>query len=364
MKTLLPSTNPISTLDVEVIKRLAAIVASSEDAIIGKDADGVITSWNPAAEKIFGYTEQEAIGQSIEILVPPERIQEESLIFQKILKGGQVSHFETERICKDGRHIFISATVSPIYDSNGKLIGSSKIARDITGQIEAEMALVNANKELAYQAQEKVKRAAELLVINEKLHQSLMETIELARKMTELRDPYTAEHEKNVGDLARAIAEELGFSKLRQEGLKIAGYLHDIGKMIVPTEILSKPTKLSPEEYGLVKNHVQEGFKLLKELAFLWPIAQPVLEHHERLDGSGYPYGLKDHQISIEGRILAVADTVDAMSSRRPYRAGLGIQCALAEIVRGRGTQYDETVVDACLKLFREKGYVIPNAMA
>lgn len=313
--------------------------------------------------KIFGYTEQEVIGQPIEILVPPERIQEEDLILKKILNGEQVSHFETERICKGGRHIFISTTISPIYDLNGKLVGSSKIARDITGQRKAEKALAIANKEIAYQSEERAKRAAELLVINERLNTSLMETIELARKMTHLRDSYTAEHEKNVGDLARAIAEELGFSEFRQEGLKIAGYLHDIGKMIVPVEILTKPTELSPEEYNLVKNHAQAGYKLLKEIVFPWPIAQPVLEHHERLDGSGYPYGLKDHQISIEGRILAVADAVDAMSSRRPYRAALGIQCALAEIVRGRGTLYDEIVVDACLKLFREKRYEIPNAV-
>jgi len=141
----------------------------------------------------------------------------------------------------------------------------------------------------------------------------------------------------------------------------IAGYLHDIGKIIVPVEVLCKPGKISPVEYELVKNHVQAGYDLLKKVTFPWPIAQPILEHHERLNGSGYPNRLKADQISVDGRILAVADVVEAMTSFRPYRAALGIEAALAEIERGRGIVYDETVVDACLKLFREKDYKIPS---
>jgi len=215
--------------------------------------------------------------------------------------------------------------------------------------------LVIANKELIFQNEEKAKRAAELVIAH-------METIQLARQLSELRDAYTAGHEMNVGNLAKAIAAQMGFDADRQAGLMIAGYLHDIGKIIVPIEILCKPTKLSSEEYSLVKNHVQAGYDLLKSVNFAWHIAQPVFEHHERLDGSGYPRNLKADEISIEGRILAVADVVEATSAHRPYRAELGIKTALIEIERGRGTLYDATVVDACLKLFNEDGYKFEEA--
>ena len=154
----------------------------------------------------------------------------------------------------------------------------------------------------------------------------------------------------------------MGLDELRQQGLAIAGYLHDTGKIIVPIEILCKPGRLSQEEFNLVKNHVQAGYDLLNPITFPWVIAPAVLEHHERLDGSGYPNHLKADEISVEARILAVADVVDAMSSHRPYRAALGIDAALAEIERGRETFYDATVVDACLKLFREKGYKMLDA--
>ena len=242
--------------------------------------------------------------------------------------------------------------------------------------------LVIANKELLFQNEEKAKRAAELVIANEekakrvaelvianeekakleaanieKLYLSLMETIEISRQLVELRDPYTAGHEKHVGNLAKKIGAELGFDVRRQEALMIAGYLHDIGKIIVPVEILVKPGKITLQEYELIKNHVQAGYDLLKQVTFPWEIARPVLEHHERLDGSGYPNGLKGEEISMEGRILAVADVVESMASFRPYRAALGVERALAEIQRGRSILYDETAVDACLKLFNADGY-------
>jgi PAS domain S-box-containing protein len=368
----------MDNLGQEAVERLAAIVAGSEDAIIGMDAHCVITSWNPAAEKIFGYSKSEAIGKPIEFLLPPERVDKEKFILNKILRGETVTHFEMERICKGGRRIVVSATVSPIFDSSGKVIGASKIARDITSQFEARQILAIANKELAFQNEEKAKRvaelviaevekakrAAELAIINARLQKSLLEAIDIAMQLVELRDPYTVGHERHMGDLARAIGMEMGLDAHRQQGLMSAGYLHDIGKIIVPMEILSKPGKLSLEEYNLVKNHVQAGYDLLKDVVFPWAIARPVLEHHERLDGSGYPHGLIGDQISLEGRILAVADTMEAMTSHRPYRASLGIERALAEIEGGRGKIYDEEVVDVCVRLFREKNYRIPNDLA
>jgi putative nucleotidyltransferase with HDIG domain len=175
-----------------------------------------------------------------------------------------------------------------------------------------------------------------------------------------MRDPYTAGHQRRVAEIAVAIGAELGFDAHRQEGLRVVGYLHDIGKITIPSEILSKPGKLSAIEFQLIQGHAQAGYDVLKGVAFPWPVAQVALQHHERMDGSGYPQGLKGDAILLEARIMAVADVVEAMSSHRPYRPGLGIDKTLAEIERGRGTAYEPLVVDACLKLFREKGYTIP----
>ena len=218
-----------------------------------------------------------------------------------------------------------------------------------------------ANKELIFQNQEKEKRAAELVIINEELHESLLNTVRVAMILSELRDPYTAGHERRVAEICVAICAELGFEKHRQEGMRVAGYLHDIGKIQIPAEILSMPRALTKIEYSLICEHSQSGYNVLKSVRFPWPIAEIVLQHHERMDGSGYPNKLKGESIIFEARILAVADTVEAMASHRPYRAALGIEKALIEIEQGRGKLFDTAVVDACLKLFREKEFKIPD---
>ena len=346
----------------EILARFYAIINSSYDAIISKDLSGVITSWNPAAEKIFGYTAHEAIGQSIEIITPPNKLQEESDLLQKIIKGEIVRYIETVRKCKDGRLIHVSITDSPIINSDGKVIGVSKIARDISLQLKAQKTLY-LNKALKAEKDEKAKRAEELLVINKALEVSLLETVTLARQLSELRDLYTSGHEQSVGNLACAIATEIGLGKNFYDGIKVAGYLHDIGKMIVPIEILVKPSRLDVEEFALVKKHVNAGFRILKDISFPWPIAKAISEHHERLDGTGYPNGLKGDEISMSGRILAVADVVDAMSMQRPYRPGLGVDAALAELKRGYGTIYDKKVVDACINLIKVKGYKVEETL-
>ncbi|OGA19948.1 MAG: hypothetical protein A3I01_02720 [Betaproteobacteria bacterium RIFCSPLOWO2_02_FULL_65_24] len=192
------------------------------------------------------------------------------------------------------------------------------------------------------------------------LETAFMRTVEVATTLSEMRDPYTAGHERRVGKIAVAIGAELGFDERRIEGLRVAGYLHDIGKITIPAEILSKPGKLSPIEFQLIQGHPQAGYGVLKDVEFPWPVAEVALQHHERMDGSGYPGGLKGEAILLEARIMAVADVIEAMSSHRPYRAGLGIEAALAEIERGRASAYDPVVADACLSLFREKGYAIP----
>lgn len=190
---------------------------------------------------------------------------------------------------------------------------------------------------------------------------AFMETVELATKLSEMRDPYTNGHERRVADIAVAIGSSMGFESHRLEGLRVAGLLHDVGKNRIPVEILSRPGQLSPSEFLLIKEHAQAGYEVLKDVKFPWPVAEMTLQHHERMDGSGYPQGLQGDAILLDARILAVADVVEAMSSHRPYRPSLGVEQALAEIEHGRGTKFDAAVVDACLMLFREKGYVLPS---
>jgi len=191
------------------------------------------------------------------------------------------------------------------------------------------------------------------------LEKGMLSTIKAVSVMSELRDPYTYGHEQRVGDLSGAIAAEMGLDAQVVKGLQIAGYVHDIGKIVVPAEILAKPTKLTKAEFELIKSHPEQGYEVLKDIDFPWPVAQVALQHHERLDGSGYPQGLKGDQIILEARILAVADVVEAMAAHRPYRASMGIDAALEEVVKNRGVKYDSAAVDACVRLFRERGYVL-----
>jgi putative nucleotidyltransferase with HDIG domain len=198
-------------------------------------------------------------------------------------------------------------------------------------------------------------RTEKVLAYVEELKTTLNGTIRVVETISELRDPYTAGHERRVGQIAVALARELGLDANQQEGVRVAGNLHDVGKIMIPAEILSKPSKLNPIEYALVQEHVKAGYEILKNVKFPWPVALMVLQHHERMNGSGYPQGLKGDDILIEARIIAVADVIEAMSSHRPYRPGLALEAALGEIERNRDVKYDSKVVDACLKLFREQ---------
>jgi HD-GYP domain-containing protein (c-di-GMP phosphodiesterase class II) len=182
-------------------------------------------------------------------------------------------------------------------------------------------------------------------------------TIQAMALAVETKDPYTAGHQRRATNLACAIAKEMGLSKGQIDGIRMAGAIHDLGKISVPSEILSKPGRLTEIEFNLVKTHPQVGCDILKRIEFPWSIVQIVLQHHERMDGSGYPKGLVGEEILLEARILAVADVVGAMSSHRPYRPALGIDKALEEISRNRGVVYDPKAVDACLKVFTEKGF-------
>ena len=191
----------------------------------------------------------------------------------------------------------------------------------------------------------------------QKLVKAMESTIEAMATTVEMRDPYTAGHQRRVTVLASAIAREICLSEDQVYGITLAGIVHDIGKISVPAEILSKPGRLSEIEFNLIKVHPQVGYNILKDIQFPWPIALTILQHHERLDGSGYPAGLSEEAILPEARIMSVADVVEAMASHRPYRAAIGLDEALKEISMNSGILYDADVVDACIRLFREKGF-------
>jgi len=229
-------------------------------------------------------------------------------------------------------HVAVRWTVAPGHEESFGRVLASKI--DITAAVEGEAAL----------------------------QQALEGTVEAIGLTTEMRDPYTAGHQRRVTALAVAIAKELGLEADTVDGIRAAGLLHDIGKMAVPAEILSKPSELTSVEMSLIREHPQVAYGILKSISFPWPLAGIVLQHHERIDGSGYPNGIRGEEICIEARVLAVADTVEAMASHRPYRAALGIDAALEEIQKHRGTHYDEAVVDACMRLITEGGFAFPVA--
>jgi PAS domain S-box-containing protein len=235
-----------------------------------------------------------------------------------------------------GPSLTIRVQVFPTFNGDGEPTGFIEVGEDVTERKNAQEQLVES--------------AA-------KLHKMMNGTLKAISSALAVRDPYTAGHERRVAQLACAIAGLLGLSEQQIEGVRVAGFLHDIGKIAVPTEILSRPGKLNEYEWGIIKTHPQFGFDILKEIDFLWPVALATLQHHERLDGSGYPKGIAGGQIILESRILAVADIVEAMVSPRPYRPAAGIEAALGEIAANRGARYAPEVADACARLFIERGF-------
>ncbi|PLW84190.1 hypothetical protein CWI75_02260 [Kineobactrum sediminis] len=291
-------------------------------------------------EDIIGYPVSVALEPGWwEKNLHPEHREQNVADFREILEqegGNHAYHFRHG----DGPYVFIKDELRLISrpDSNTRrYIG---VWTDISESHKAEEAILDYSK---------------------KLEHAMFATVNSIARLSELRDPYTSGHERRVGEMGAAIAVEMGLDQHTCMGLRIAGLLHDIGKIAVPAEILVKPGRLSGTEYALVKEHPEYGYSILKDVTFPWPVARVAREHHERMNGSGYPQGLKGEQISLEARIIAVADVIESMASHRPYRAGLGLAEALEEIERGSGTLYDAKVVAACLTIFREQDYVITD---
>jgi len=304
--------------------------------------DGRFVYVNPHMAEIFGYpATNELIGiKLLSLVVDRDRNTVADKISGPFETGVKDASYSFTAIRKNGCPIDIGAH-GALATHNGRpaIIG---LMQDVTAKKSDE------------------ERIQQYVV---QLEHSFISSIEVVTAMVELRDPYTDGHEKRVGKIAVAIGTELGLDPHHIEGLLIGGYIHDIGKLIVPAEILAKPSKLSEVEYELIKGHAQAGYDILKKGNFPWPVAEIAHQHHERVDGSGYPQGLKGDAILFEARIIAVADVVEAMSMHRPYRPSVGLNNALKEIERGRGTLYDAQISDACLKLFREKNYVLPSQL-
>ena len=232
----------------------------------------------------------------------------------------------------DGRKFYYSGTARVVvHDRDGRPDAVVKVYHDITEQKRAE------------------EKLRESLI---QLRKNLSGTIHAMAMTVETRDPYTAGHQRRTSDIARCIAQEMGLSSEQVDGIRMAGVIHDLGKISIPAEILSKPGQLSKMEYSLIQDHPETAFNILKGIDFHWPVAEIVRQHHERLDGSGYPDGLKGDEIMLEARIIGVADVIEAMSSHRPYRPSLGAARAFEEILDNRGILYDPAVVDASIHLF------------
>lgn len=233
-----------------------------------------------------------------------------------------------------------------------------KIYSNLEGLIEQRNRdLIKLNEQLRNDITKRENAEAEVQTTLAKLRRAMGGVIQAMALTVERRDPYTAGHQRRVADLARGVAAEMRLPTHQIDGIRMAGLIHDLGKICVPAEILSKPGRLTEIEHTLIKDHPQVGFEILKEIEFPWPVAQIVLQHHERIDGSGYPSGLTANDIILEAKTLAVADVVEAMASHRPYRPTLGREMALKEISKNRGVLYDPDVVDACLRLLKEKGF-------
>jgi len=291
------------------------------------DRDANITMINPRGCEVLGYSHAESINQNwFNFCIPEDNRKEVEKVFHQLMNGKvlDVKVYQNDVINKAGelRNILFQNAVTT--NSDGVITGVLFSGEDVT----------------------------HLNVYKEQLEKSLIGTILVLSKAVEVRDPYTAGHERRVAKLSCAIAEMMSLDEKTIEGINVGALIHDVGKIHIPSELLAKPSVLSAIEFELIKVHAVVGYEILKDIDFPWPVALIAYQHHERIDGTGYPNGLTGDEMCLEAKIVAVADVVEAMNSHRPYRAGLGIDAALDEIKKYRGKYYAPEAVDACLKVF------------
>ncbi len=279
---------------------------------------------SPSSTKLTGYTPEDHYANpnlGFELVHPDDR---EKL--RDLLEHVDGSPLVLRWIKKNGEVVWAEQSNVPVYDNDGRLIAIEGIARDVTERQKS----------------------------NEALKRAFYSIVSVLSDMLNLKDPYTQFHEKNVAKLALEIAERMGLDEFTIESIRVASMVHDIGKINIPTEILSKPGKLSDIEFEMIKKHPETAYEILRKVDLPWPVADIVYQHHERLDGSGYPRHLKSDEILLEAKIIIVADVVEAMSSHRPYRAALGFEAAIEEIKKNAGVLYDAEIVQICTSILEE----------
>jgi PAS domain S-box-containing protein len=301
------------------------------------DKEGVIMRINKAGAAAFGREPKEVVGRTIYDFFPVDEAAGFAAGNNDVVRTGVAQlGIVTQYTLPSGAKRWAQVDRIPYRDRDGNIIGVIAVNQDITRR---KLAEENLEKSLIA------------------VRKNLKDAITTLAKIVEMRDPYTAGHQRRVAALATAIAKEMSLSEDQTDQVQMAAIVHDIGKIYIPSDILSKPARLTEVEFQFIKTHPRGGYDIVKGIDFPGAVAESVLQHHERMDGSGYPSGLKDNEILLEAKILAVADTVEAMASYRPYRPSLGIDKALEEISDKKGKLFNESVVDACLRLFREKGF-------
>lgn len=356
-------------------KKYSVIVETQKNLICRFLPDTTLTFVNKAYCDYFNVKYNELIGTKFLKLVPRK---DHGKVLEKLasfsVKNNSTT-YEHRVIDANNKERWHRWTDTAFFNENGEIAELQSIGTDITKLKRREENLLNNYDKIEKEVKQ---RTEEVKKINEKLkmeieerkliEEKLNKNIELLKKsfdssinvvlqIMNIRDPYTVNHQQRVGYLAYSIGKELGLPKEKLNSIYIAGILHDIGKIYVPSEFLSKPGKLNKVEFDIIKAHPQVGYDILSKIKFPWPIDTIVLQHHERINGSGYPYKLMDNEILLEAKIIAVADVVEAMSSHRPYRPALDEKLALEEIGNNKGVFYDTDVVDVCLKLFNEKQF-------
>jgi PAS domain S-box-containing protein len=316
---------------------LSSVFMNIQDGMSIMDLDFNIVQVNPAMEKWYPYA-RPLLGKKCFEAYQHQSVPCRPCPAQRALVTGK-THCETvARRAASGNTLgWLEVYSFPWRDHNrGKIIGVINYLRDITYRVQIEE-----------EREDSLRR----------VQKTLDGTVAALAGLSEQRDPYTAGHQQRVAQLACALAQEMKLSQNVIDGLKVISSLHDIGKMTIPAELLCKPSQLNEYEFNIIKVHPQNAFDILKDIEFPWPVAKAVFQHHERLNGSGYPMGSSGNDIILEARILAVADVTEAISSHRPYRPALGVEKALEEIARNSGFLYDQKIVDACLTLFQKRSF-------
>jgi PAS domain S-box-containing protein/putative nucleotidyltransferase with HDIG domain len=317
--------------------RFRNLIENTSDWVWEVNAKCVYTYVNPRVKEILGYEPQEVLGKTIFDLLPLREASHVTKRFTSAIAAREpLKLVQISCLHKDGRPVTLETSAVPVFDGEGKVSGYHGIHRDITGREHTEQQFAqNAGK---------TQRTMEGIV-------------EAMTQAVESRDKYAVGHQQRVAKLPCALVWEMGRSPELGHAVRTAGLLHDVGKIFIPVEMLTKPGQLTQDEFAAIKNHPKAGYEILKNIEFPWPIADVVLQHHERMNGSGYPAGLKGDEIRLEARILGVADTVEAMFHPRSYRPALGMDKTLQQIANDKGVLYDRDVVEACLSVFLDRGF-------